>query len=356
MSWLTIQAGPKAFRQIRQQGLKPADVRAVFGASGAAKWLAIYGLDRAIFSEWLQQPGQPEVLLYGTSVGAFKLAAACHQDAAAGLDALKERYIHQSYPNGGGREEIQRELNNITQAIIADQHVEQILSHPAFRFSCSTVRCHGRLASEDPSKQLKASAALAFKNLLGRQMLQGSLERCVFSDPRSQFPFVSGDGFQTHQVPLSEENTVQAIKASGAIPVSMYGFKNIPGAPEGMYRDGGFLDYHPVPANFWDDDGLILYPHFYDHCKVGWFDKMLPWRKASASQLEQVLMISPSQKYIDSIELGRIPDRKDFKRFENNDAERIRLWEQAATQSLALGEEFLELVTSGRLADQVKPL
>jgi len=355
LSLLEIKAGPKAYQQIREQGLSPADVRAVFGASGAAKWLAIYGLDRAIFSQWLA-PAEQEILLFGTSVGAFKLAAACHADAAAGLDALKRAYIHQSYPNGAGLDEIEREFSNIAAAVVSPEHIEQILSHPRFRFACGAVRCHGGLASKESRAQLLACSRAAVNNLKGRTGMQEQLERCVFVDSRANFPIASGDGYITRQVSLDSGNTRLALKASGSIPISMHGVENVPGAPQGMYRDGGLLDYHPVPSSFWLDDGLILYPHFYDHCKVGWFDKLLPWRKASARQLDQVVMISPSPAYIESLELGRIPDRKDFKRYQHNDAERIRLWEQATEQSLKMGEEFLALATSGDLAAAVQPL
>lgn len=355
MSLLEIKAGPKAYQQIQANGLSPADVRAVFGASGAAKWLAIYGLDRAIFSQWLK-PAEQEVLMLGTSVGAFKLAAACHTDAAAGLDALKHAYIHQSYPNGAGLDEIEREFSNIAAAVVSPEHIEQILNHPQFRFACGAVRCHGGLASTDSRDQLLACLRAAVNNLRGRSGMQEQLERCVFVDPRADFPIASGDGYITRQVPLDTGNTRLALKASGSIPISMHGVENVPGAPAGMYRDGGLLDYHPVPSSFWQDDGLILYPHFYDHCKVGWFDKMLPWRKANAQQLDQVVMITPSLAYIESLELGRIPDRKDFKRFQHNDSERIRLWEQATQQSLEMGAEFLELASSGKLAAAVQPL
>ena len=53
MSQLVIQAGPDAYAKIQRDGLQAEDIAAVFGASGAAKWLGIYGLDSAIFSRWL---------------------------------------------------------------------------------------------------------------------------------------------------------------------------------------------------------------------------------------------------------------------------------------------------------------
>ncbi|MEC7154799.1 MAG: hypothetical protein VXW66_04980 [Pseudomonadota bacterium] len=78
---LTLAAGPTALKHVREHGLSPNDVRTIFGASGAAKWLAIAGLDKAIFGNWMaDRTATAPVDLYGTSVGAFKLAAAARRD------------------------------------------------------------------------------------------------------------------------------------------------------------------------------------------------------------------------------------------------------------------------------------
>jgi len=50
---LTLAAGPIALKHVREYGLSPNDVSTIFGASGAAKWLAIAGLDKAIFGDWM---------------------------------------------------------------------------------------------------------------------------------------------------------------------------------------------------------------------------------------------------------------------------------------------------------------
>ena len=52
----------------------------------------------------------------------------------------------------------------------------------------------------------------------------------------------------------------------------------IPGRPGEVHWDGGVLDYH-LDLDFGPTDGLILYPHFYDHIVPGWFDKALRWRR-----------------------------------------------------------------------------
>jgi len=346
MSLLSIQAGSRAYTHIQQHGLLPAHIGSIFGASGAAKWLAIYGLDRAIFSHWLSQENLSEgqtIKLFGTSVGAFKLASACHRSPEAGLDSLCQTYIHQHFPDGGGADEIEREFRTVQAAVLGGDRIDQILNHPYLRFSCGAVRCHGGLANKSTKRQAASCAKASIKNLQGRQALTNQLDRIVFHDPRERFPIESRDGYHTETVALSPSNLQAALTASGSIPVYMHGIEDIEGAGQGMYRDGGLLDYHPVPGNFWNDDGLILYPHFYPSCKIGWFDKYLPWRQANSNLLEQAVLISPSEKFWALTELGRAPDRKDFATFHKNNAERIRLWQQVADLSHKLGEEFLEL-------------
>ncbi len=358
MSLLSIQAGSKAYAHIQAQGLAPSHINTIFGASGAAKWLAIYGLDRAIFSQWLNpnhlRRGQT-IKLFGTSVGAFKLAAACHNQSAEALDSLSSAYIHQRYPQGIGADEIAEEFKGVQEAVMGGDRVQQILSHPYLRFSCGAVRCHGGLASKNVKRQAASCAKASVKNLKGRQALTQQLDRIIFHDPRETFTVQSRDGYRTETVELTLSNFQSALTASGSIPVYMHGVENIEGAGRGMYRDGGLLDYHPVPGNFWDDDGLVLYPHFYRDCKIGWFDKYLPWRKASTHLLEQAIIISPSELFWDMTELGRVPDRRDFLTYQKNDAERIRLWQQVADLSLRLGEEFMELSDRGDW-QQIQPL
>ena len=52
---LTLKAGARALRRIRERGLSPADVGILPGAAGGPKALGIQGLDLALFGEWLQR-------------------------------------------------------------------------------------------------------------------------------------------------------------------------------------------------------------------------------------------------------------------------------------------------------------
>jgi hypothetical protein len=160
--------------------------------------------------------------------------------------------------------------------------------------------------------------------------------------------------FPSHEVALSGDNLLPALLASASIPLVMSGVRNIPGAPDGVYRDGGLLDYHlDLP---YEQPGIILYPHFTDKVVPGWFDKTLPWRRGDATRLQDVLLVSPSRAYLDSLPDRKLPDRKDFEKYLGDDSGRERSWRASIAESDRLGDEFLELVESGRLLDQVQPL
>ncbi|MGC1330947.1 MAG: patatin-like phospholipase family protein, partial [Pseudomonas sp.] len=142
--------------------------------------------------------------------------------------------------------------------------------------------------------------------------------------------------------------------ASGSIPMVMEGVRDIPGAGAGTFRDGGLLDYHlDLPYSGGD---LVLYPHFTDKVIPGWFDKALPWRRGDAQRLRNVVLLAPSPQYLARLPHGKLPDRSDFKRFMGQDKARQDYWRTAMSESRRMGDEFLDLVATGRLNDVLQPL
>ena len=152
MSKLVIQAGPYAYAKIQRDGLQAEDIAAVFGASGAAKWLGIYGLDSAIFSQWLVA-AQQKIFLYGTSVGAFKLAAAAQNDSALALKRLADGYIAQDYSADFSAAAIARETQKIIDKLLPDEAIAQVLNSEKYMFGCGAVQCTGLLGSESLMQQ-----------------------------------------------------------------------------------------------------------------------------------------------------------------------------------------------------------
>jgi hypothetical protein len=130
---------------------------------------------------------------------------------------------------------------------------------------------------------------------------------------------------------------------------------DIDGAMPGTYWDGGIIDYHlHLPYN--RNPGLVLYPHFTAKIVPGWLDKALPWAKASGEWLDNVVLIAPSRDYLARLPYGKLPDRRDFKRFELDYDGRMRYWRKAMAESERLGDEFLSLAASGSIAERLEPL
>ncbi len=160
-------------------------------------------------------------------------------------------------------------------------------------------------------------------------------------------------GFPINHVNLTEENLKPAIMASGSIPMVMRGVSGIPGAPDGVYRDGGMIDYHlDIPFDP-DPEHIVLYPHYTDTIIPGWLDKHLSWRSAHTLNMSNVLIVCPSKSFIAGLPYGKIPDRNDFMKFKGRDAERLDYWRKSVEGSHFLGEQLHEAVTSGKIRSMV---
>ena len=363
MSDLVIAAGPKALAHIKNNALSPDDISAIFGASGAAKWLAIAGLDHKVFAEFMpQRTDKKPVDLFGTSVGAFKLAGAARRNVDATMRVMADAYIAQSYADAVDFTTIDKQTDAVLAKTMGHDTdgdmqagVADILSNKRYRLHIGTVRCHNDLNANMPRQGL-ALARAGLLATLTQQHLRGLAERTIFSDPRADLTFTARDGYAVRHAKLTPGNFLLALRASGAIPVYMRPIY-LAEDPAHKYHDGGMLDYHPVPGTFWpESDGLILYPHFYDHFKMRWFDKFYPWRKAPAHLLDNVVMLAPSPQWAKALPDGKIPSRQDFPKYRKKEAERFDKWHEVVRRSHALGDEFIELCKSGRIADRVVAL
>jgi len=349
---LVLRAGEGALRHIRESGLKPSDVHLIPGAAGGPKALGLQGLDLALFGEWLPRMPQRRVLV-GASIGSWRFASACLADPAAGLKRLGELYTSQRFPKGISTTEVSRRCRNMLDDLLGDED-SQVIGNPHYRLCILANRSRGLVAARRHSALALGLFGVIAANAISRRGLGLFLERYLFADARESQPWDDRDGFATHRVPLDEANLRQALLASGSIPMVMDGVERVSRAPAGVYRDGGLIDYHlDLP---WRAPGVILYPHFLDRVIPGWFDKPLAWRQGHRRWLDNVLLVAPSPDYLARLPHGKLPDRKDFVRYQGDDAGRERYWRKAMQESHRLGEEFLALVESGRLADVVEPL
>ncbi|WP_166256742.1 patatin-like phospholipase family protein [Marinobacter salicampi] len=349
---LTIRAGRRAIQKIRTNGLNAADVHVVPGAAGGPKALGISGLDKAIFGDWL--PGAPqERALIGSSIGSWRFAAVASGDPRAQLARLAELYTSQRFAKGVSPAEVTRKSMLFLDTLLAGKE-EAILSHPHYRLSIMVVRSRGMLEQDSRGRLSLGLMNAISANMVSRRHLSRFMERGIIHDSRLRTPLSQLMDFTSHHVALNRENLMPALLASASIPLVMSGVRNIPGAPDGLYRDGGLLDYHlDLP---YEQPGIVLYPHFTDCIIPGWFDKTLPWRRGNETGLQDVVLIAPSRQYLASLPDRKLPDRKDFERYMNDDAGREKAWQIAIAESDRLGDEFLELTESGRIADVVRPL
>jgi hypothetical protein len=110
-----------------------------------------------------------------------------------------------------------------------------------------------------------------------------------------------------------------------------------------VYWDGGIIDYH-LHLPYHHAEGIVLYPHFTDRIIPGWLDKGMPWRRARGEWLDNVVVVSPSAEYVATLPNAKLPDRRDFRRYEGDDAGRMAAWRRAISESERLAEAFMEFV------------
>lgn len=354
-SLLTLRAGPEALRIVRTRGLRADDVDILPGASGGAKWLAIAGLDRYLFGEFLPARDGHRTRplhLIGSSIGSWRMACLARRDPLAALARGHHAYIHeQRYSPRPSTREVTTVLTAALDRILGDGGVGEILSHPWARLHVITAEGRGLAASERRFALATALALAATANVVSRRSLTVQMRRTIFHSPGSASVFQHLRDLPTVHRTLTQENLRAVLLASGSIPLLLDGVR-IPGVPGGPHWDGGVTDYH-LDLDFGRGDGLVLYPHFYGHVVPGWFDKSLRWRRGRAANFRRTLLIAPSNAFVASLPGGRIPDRRDFHRL--SEAARIARWQAIADRSEALGDALRALVTSGRIADAVQP-
>jgi len=355
MKNINLWAGKNAYAKIKDSGLTPNDVKVVAGAAGGPKWLILANLDRALFSQWFAGREKP-LFLIGASIGAWRFAAASQTDFLAAIDRFQHAYIHQAYETKPTPADVSRETKKILNRMMNANGETDVLSHPCFRLNIMSVLSKGLTGQDKKSSLLPGLMLAAMGNTVSRRFLKLFFERALFHDTRDLPPFYDMNEFPIHRVGLSEKNLKPALMASGSIPLVMSGVKEIAGAPDGVYRDGGVIDYHLDIPFLNDNSGIVLYPHFTDRIIPGWLDKQLPWRKPKMDHMDNVLLITPSRKFLDRLPHKKIPDRNDFYKFKGQDAERISYWHTAVDMGANISNEFMECVENGSIRENIRPI
>jgi hypothetical protein len=349
---LIFSAGPSAYRELRENGFTTSRIGTLAGASGGAKWLVLSQLDRVIARRILPQLQSP-VHTIATSIGAWRMACYGQQNPLAAIDRFEDAYLSQSYSEKPDREEITARTSEILDHVLGENGINEILTNPRLRTHVMTVRCRGPLAMENRLGLAVGLMSVATMNMLSRKVLGAFFERVLFSDGRDTHPFSSLSGFPLHEVSLNEGNLKDVILATGSIPLVLSGIKDINGAPRGMYRDGGVIDYHldfPHSA----PQKLALYLHFYNYLKPGWFDKSLSWRQVGVENTDRTILISPSPEFVARLPNGKIPDRSDFTTL--SPEARQRAWRGTVDACQELADDLEDVLENDRLAERVQPL
>lgn len=350
MQWAEVKAGVSALTHIRENGLTANDISTMLGASGGPKWFILQGLDNFLFGDFFTERNQPMNLL-GTSAGGWRFASLGRDNAAEASALFSKLYRATVYSEKPDVREITDKAIDLLNEYVPDSAVAEILQQDKFLHHMIVVRCKGLNAAEGRLGQGLGLLKAAGLNMLSRRTLRSSYERVVFHHPKAE-PVMgkNWNDLPTIHVPLSQDNFRQALLATGSIPMVLKGVRDIPGAPSGVYRDGGVTDYHfDVPLD--DQSGLVLYPHFQREVIPGWFDKNTK-RRTTGTHWPNTVLITPSQAFIDALPYGKIPDRHDFANLDV--AARQKFWQQATDAGYRLADEVAESIVSGRIKQQVE--
>ena len=332
---IDIVAGKNAAKIINEQGFKPELFTSFLGASGGPKWFTLFGLDKYIFGEFFKNRTQP-LNLIGSSAGAFRSACFAQNDPVAAIERLAKSYSQTRYSsNKPTPAEITIKARALLEDVFGDNGVTEIINNPVFKAHFIVAKSNGFIASENKLIQLLGLSKSYMLNRVNRKLLGSQYERFIFGAPNSNLSITDSYNFKTQNIALNQTNLKDALLASGSIPLVMQGIKNIAGSPQGMYRDGGIIDYHfDLKIN---NPGLILYPHFNSDPKAGWFDKNLK-RKVAPQNYDNVVMITPSKEFVAGLPYGKIPDRNDFTDLDADT--RIKYWNTVFSETEKLAEAF----------------
>ncbi|MFT4570825.1 MAG: hypothetical protein ACI8TX_003152 [Hyphomicrobiaceae bacterium] len=328
---LVLRAGARAAAVLTDRGLQPDAFSTLVGASGGPKWLALARMDAVLARRFLA-PRTTPLAMVGSSIGSFRHACLAQIDPQAALARFEESYLEQVYETAPSPELVTAESVRILKAVLADDGIGEVLANPLLHTHIIAVRSRTLMRGRRRWTTAAGLAAAATSNAVSRGLLGQFFERIVFHS--GEQPVLEFGGIPTTTVSLTPRNMIDALAASGSVPLVMAPIIDPHDAPRGMYRDGGIVDYH-FDFAFRRPPGLVLYPHFFDRITPGWFDKALAWRRPSRQALADTVLLAPSPAFIAKLPGGHVPDRKDFQSMANH--ERLKQWKQvlAATEALA---------------------
>ncbi|MGZ6208499.1 MAG: hypothetical protein ACXWMS_13215 [Syntrophales bacterium] len=355
MKSICIKAGKRAYEIIQDGGFTLDRVTTYFAPATGPRWLVASGFDLTLLTKGLLGCVRATHLV-GSSAGAMRFAAWLQPEPEKSYRTLMESYITTTYTRDDTPATVQASLLGIVNSYIEDDALPFALASKKYRLAIITVRARNLVASESKwVQQLGLGIGFLF-NAIKRSYIRYFAERVVFYNGPKPPHFCLRPGFRGRYIPLNQVNFKYALVASGAIPLVVAGVRNIYGAPIGIYRDGGLIDYHLTHNYAATNDDIVLFFNHQERIIPGWLDKKLSYRFPQADDLDNVLMIHPSHGFVAQLPRGKIPDRDDFTIHIDDPSTRIKNWWNVVERAQPLGEEFLELIESGKIRNVVEKI
>lgn len=350
---ISVKAGKYVYEMIQDGTFNLDRVTTCVGPGTGPKWLVASGFDRTILKTGVLGRNN-SVLLAGSSAGALRFAAWVQPEPEKSYDNLTESYISMSFTRKDTTETILRSISNVIKSFMEDDAIPFALASKKYRLAITTARAKSMAASEMKLLQSFGLAMAFIFNAMNPTWLGLFFQRVVFHNSPIPPKFCLRNGFKGKTIQLNRANFKHVLLASSAIPVAVSGVRDIYGAPNGTYRDGGITDYQ-LNQNYGlnREDIVLLFQH-QERIIPGWLDKKLIYRRVPADNLDNLLMVYPTEEFIKTLPGGQVPQRKDFKTFADKPSVRIRNWQKVVAKSAHLGEQFLELIESNKLRDVVK--
>lgn len=344
-----IKAGPTAYQHIKTHGLHPNDISVIPAAAGGPKWIILQALDKYLVTNWFQQR-KKALHLVGASAGAWRMMCYAAHEPAHALDRFLKAYVEQSYPTWPTAKQVSDKMEEIIRYSLAQHGIDHIVKNGQKHLHVITSET--QFKPKAGSQYKVQFARIAAKNLISRNLISSDVHRVVFTnDPYAKEVFIPDD-LTTHYRKLDQHSIIPALKATGSIPMLMDPVTQI-AKPGKLLWDGALVDYH-IGLSY-QTPGLVFYPHFADRIIPGWFDKFVPWRKATKAAIDKMIMVFPTQEFVASLPDQKIPDRKDFETYFDQADKRITNWYEVAKRGEGMANEFHNIYSAGKLKDVIEP-
>jgi hypothetical protein len=406
---IRLRAGKNALKRIRHFGLQASDVAMMVGASGGPKWFVLHGLDEYFLRDFFklggdraQEPVQAAhpITLLGSSAGAWRFACYAMNNPLAAHNRFTQAYLHLPFDKHSNAAFVSTHSRAMLSELLAADGAS-ILANDRFTLCFIVSQCHGLLTKAN-DRAIWAGLGLAtLANSVHRNWLRAFFSRIIFSTFDSSFlqfmavercdflnPALHRD-VPTRNVALTQQMLYDALLACGSIPGAMEIVRHIPGLEwqnkcehtlqmgstisnekaqkahmiqqaqqaqqaRDAFCDGGVLDYHFDMPFCESPESIVLYPHFSNRLVPGWFDKMLPYRNIHKDNYHNVLVISPSDSFVQSLPYGKISDRKDFAAMPA--VQRIAYWQRIMGESQRMAQDLHDLIATNRVGDYLEEL